>query len=175
VVAVLEEEVQVEDGNMKIQRSSIPFLFFSKKEKTNIVKAIINAEKATSGEIRVHLAHKFKGDIFGYSKKVFENLGMTKTEQRNGVLVLFNIIDRKFVILGDKGINDKVPADFWNSIVNIMQENFFRQKYFNQIQNLFFYKNMFSKIYFKFLRFSELRTFFFDFITKFSINIDFLS
>lgn len=38
---------------------------------------------------------------------------MHKTKLRNGVLFYLAVEDRKFAILGDAGINQKVPADFW--------------------------------------------------------------
>jgi uncharacterized membrane protein len=45
---------------------------------------------------------------------------MHKTELRNGVLFYLAIEDHKFAILGDAGINQKVPADFWNETKEIV-------------------------------------------------------
>jgi len=91
---------------------------FSEEEQESIVHAIREAEKDTSGEIRVHLDKACPGDSYKRAVKVFENLHMHKTAQRNGVLFYLSIEDHKLAIIGDKGINEKVPADFWNEILN---------------------------------------------------------
>jgi len=90
---------------------------FSEAEQLSIVQAIKEAEKDTSGEIRVHLDRKCSGDPYKKAIKVFENLAMHKTAQRNGVLFYLSIDDRKLAIIGDQGINEKVPADFWHVIL----------------------------------------------------------
>lgn len=90
---------------------------FSETEQLSIVEAIKEAEKDTSGEIRVHLDRTCSGDPYKKAIKVFENLAMHKTAQRNGVLFYLSIDDRKLAIIGDKGINEKVPADFWHVIL----------------------------------------------------------
>jgi uncharacterized membrane protein len=54
---------------------------------------------------------------------------MTKTAQRNGVLIFLAIKDKKFAVLGDVGINEKVPEGFWNDVVGIMAEHFRKNKF----------------------------------------------
>ena len=90
--------------------------FLSKKEEEEVVEAIRVAEKSTSGEIRVHI-EKTHGDqdIFERAMEVFHLLKMDNTKLDNGVLIYVAVEDRDFVIYGDKGINDVVPADFWES------------------------------------------------------------
>ena len=90
--------------------------FLSAKEEEEVVQAIRMAEKATSGEIRVHI-EKTHGeqDIFERAIEVFHLLKMDNTKQENGVLIYVAIDDRDFVIYGDKGINEVVPNDFWES------------------------------------------------------------
>ena len=105
-------------------RITYPVFFFSGKEKKQILAAVQEAERNTSGEIRVHLAHKIRGPVFGHAQKVFQKIGMTKTAQRNGVLIFLATKDKKFAVLGDVGINEKVPEGFWNDVVQIMQEHF---------------------------------------------------
>ena len=103
--------------------------FFSKKEKKQILAAIQKAEKNTSGEIRIHLEYKTRGPIYGHAQKVFQRIGMTKTSQRNGVLIFLATRDKKFAVLGDVGINEKVPEGFWNDVVEIMEEHFKQNKF----------------------------------------------
>lgn len=110
--------------NMKIIRSTEPILFFSKKEKEEIIAAVREAEKTTSGEIRVHLEGKKDGDILDEAKKIFRKIGMTRTALQNGVLVCINTKSRQFTILGDAGINSKVPAGFWDDAIRLMAECF---------------------------------------------------
>jgi uncharacterized membrane protein len=97
---------------------------FSEEEKLHIVHAIRDAEKNTSGEIRVHLDKTCSGDPYKRAIKVFESLDMHKTAQRNGVLFYLSIEDRKLAIIGDKGINENVSADFWNAILEELVQSF---------------------------------------------------
>ncbi|RMG76204.1 MAG: TPM domain-containing protein [Bacteroidetes bacterium] len=98
--------------------------FFNKQEEASIIEAIREAECVTSGEIRVHLEKKLKGDVLQTATRVFHELGMDATEQRNGVLIFLAPHYKKFAIIGDKGINEKVPPGFWEDIRNVMQKYF---------------------------------------------------
>lgn len=86
--------------------------------------AIRAAEKDTSGEIRVHVQPRVKGDIMEAAKRRFEKLGMTRTQQRNGVLFFLATKDKRFAVLGDKGIDERVPDDFWDETVALMSDRF---------------------------------------------------
>jgi uncharacterized membrane protein len=91
--------------------------FLAQLDQDRIVAAIQNAERATSGEIRIHVQPKaLGGDIRTVAERTFERLGMTKTALRNGVLLFIATEEQRFVILGDKGIDEKVPAGFWDEI-----------------------------------------------------------
>ena len=91
--------------------------FLARLDQARIVGAIQDAERATSGEIRIHVQPKaFGGDIRTVAEKTFERLGMTKTALRNGVLLFIATEEQRFVILGDQGIHEKVPAGFWDEI-----------------------------------------------------------
>ena len=105
-------------------RITYPMFFFSRKEKKQIQEAVREAERNTSGEIRVHLEYKARGPVYGYAQKVFQRIGMTQTAERNGVLLFLATHDKKFAVLGDVGINEKVSEGFWNDAVQIMQEHF---------------------------------------------------
>ena len=96
----------------------------SKEFRERIVAAITAAEKDTSGEIRLHIQNRVKGDILEVAKKRFEKMGMTATELRNGVLFFMAMKDQTFSVLGDKGIDDLVPDDFWEETVGVMREQF---------------------------------------------------
>ena len=93
----------------------------SQAEIDQIHLTIATAEKKTSGEIRVFIDKRCKIDVLDRAAYIFKQLKMHETEERNGVLFYIAFHDRKFAILGDSGINSKVPADFWNEIKEEMQ------------------------------------------------------
>ncbi len=106
--------------------------FFSKAQERRIIEAIQEAEMQTSGEIRVHLEEDLKGaDVTATAVRVFKELNMHRTAARNAVLMLIVPPKKKFAIIGDSGINEKVPANFWNDVRDVMQRNF-RQKDFTE-------------------------------------------
>lgn len=91
--------------------------FLAKLDQQRIVDAIAEAERMTSGEIRVHVQPiVVGGEIRPVAERTFERLGMTKTALRNGVLLFIACEEQRFVILGDHGIDEKVPAGFWDEI-----------------------------------------------------------
>ena len=97
---------------------------FNKDEEARIVSAVKEAELKTSGEIRIHVEKHSKLDPMKRAVEMFEKLGMTKTEQRNGVLIYIATVDHKFAIIGDKGINEAVPEDFWETTKELMAAQF---------------------------------------------------
>lgn len=101
-----------------------PIDHFTKEQQKRIVEAIKQAEHNTSGEIRVHIEKSCKKDVLDRAADVFAMLKMHKTKLRNGVLFYLSIEDRKFAILGDGGINAKVPENFWESVKETVFEQF---------------------------------------------------
>lgn len=97
---------------------------FSTSDQEAIVQAIRDAEKDTSGEVRVHIDKKCPGDVLDRAAYWFGKLNMHQTELRNGVLFYLATNDRKFAILGDAGINAKVPEGFWDDIKSRMVLHF---------------------------------------------------
>jgi len=98
--------------------------FFTESEKTQIVQSIQEAEKNTSGEVRLHVENTCKAEVLDRATEVFATLKMHKTALRNGVLFYLAVKDRKFAILGDAGINAVLPVDFWDGIKNDMKNKF---------------------------------------------------
>jgi uncharacterized membrane protein len=98
--------------------------FLSKEEEQEIISAIVTAEKNTSGEIRVHLEASADKDHSERALEVFHLLEMNATKDANGVLIYVAVNDKKFVIYGDKGINDVVPKDFWDNTKDVIQSHF---------------------------------------------------
>jgi uncharacterized membrane protein len=98
--------------------------FLSKEDEQTIVEAIRVAEKNTSGEIRVHIEKTTSKVPFDRALEVFYELKMNETQQQNGVLFYFAVEDKSFAICGDKGINDVVAPDFWDTTKDIMTVQF---------------------------------------------------
>jgi uncharacterized membrane protein len=103
--------------------------FLSETDKQRVVAAVADAEKKTSGEIRVHLETECKEDVLDRAAALFVKLDMHKTEQRNGVLIYVSTNDHKLAILGDAGINKVVPENFWDDAKNTMIAAFKENRY----------------------------------------------
>ena len=103
--------------------------FFSREQRDDIKQAIMNAELDTSGEIRVHIDSKCKGDVMDRAFEVFKKLKIHQTELRNGVLFYLAVKNRKFAVIGDEGINQVVPDDFWDELKAEMLDAFREEKF----------------------------------------------
>jgi uncharacterized membrane protein len=95
--------------------------FFSEEDQQRIMQTILEAEKNTSGEIQVHLENSSKKPVLQRTAELFDILHMKKTAQRNGVLIYLAVEDKQFAIIGDVGINQKVPPGFWDEIKSHME------------------------------------------------------
>jgi uncharacterized membrane protein len=98
--------------------------FFSAQEQEDITQAIMNAELDTSGEIRVHIENTFTGEVLDRAAFIFRQLGMNNTELRNGVLIYLAVKNRRFAVIGDKGIHQVVPETYWDDIKSNMLNHF---------------------------------------------------
>ena len=108
--------------------------FFNREEEATIIAAIQAAELATSGEIRVHVEVGARKPALEVATRTFRELGMEKTQDRNGVLILLAVDRREFAILGDEGINKVVPEDFWATERDLMQQHFKRGEFATGIE-----------------------------------------
>lgn len=97
---------------------------FTTQEQELIAHTIAEAEKATSGEIRIAVEKHCHGSAFERATQYFAELGMDKTAQHNGVLIYLAYEDHKFAIIGDRGINQVVPEDFWETTQVAMKAHF---------------------------------------------------
>ena len=86
-------------------------------DKERVRHAIEEAERQTSGEIRVSVARFFWGDVRRVAERAFVRLGMTATQQRNAILFFVVPARRRFVVLGDSGIHERVGDAFWEKVV----------------------------------------------------------
>lgn len=89
--------------------------FIDKQGQRRVEQAVAQAERATSGEVCVHVTPNCRGDVMKRAVRTFNKLGLYQTKQRNGVLIFVAYQSRKIAILGDVGINEKVPMGFWDN------------------------------------------------------------
>ena len=97
---------------------------FTEEDHRQVLAALKEAEKNTSGEIRLFVEKVCKGEVLDRAAFLFGQLNMHKTELRNGVLIYLALTSHKFAVIGDAGINARVPATFWDNIKDVMQRQF---------------------------------------------------
>jgi uncharacterized membrane protein len=98
--------------------------FLTRLDHERIVAAIAAAEKQTSGQIRVHVTRRKPAYLEDRARQRFEELGMTGTRLRNGVLIYIAPNARRFRILGDSGIHEKCGEEFWKETAGEMEAAF---------------------------------------------------
>lgn len=92
--------------------------FFTPEENERIIQAICEAERQTSGEIRLFVESKCKYvDPLDRAVEVFYQLKMENTELRNGVLFYVATKDRQLAIYADKGIHEATGTEHWKNVV----------------------------------------------------------
>jgi uncharacterized membrane protein len=104
--------------------------FFSEEEKKLIVAAIGEAEKQTSGEVRVYVESRCRFvDPIDRAAEVFAILKMDRTAAHNAVLIYLAVKDRQLAVFGDQGIHEKVGEEFWQEEVKHMLTRFQQDHY----------------------------------------------
>jgi len=99
--------------------------FLTPDERARVVDAIRTAEAGTSGEICVHLCERASDRPSTAAAAVmFDRLGLANTRERNGVLFFVSIRDHQLAVIGDRGIHQAVPAEFWASVVTRVESAF---------------------------------------------------
>jgi uncharacterized membrane protein len=98
--------------------------FLTPEEEQAVVEAIRLAEKETSGEIRVHIEKTTSIAAYDRALEVFHLLNMHETQLKNGVLIYVAVNDKVFAICGDKGIDDVVSDNLWDSTKEAMAAHF---------------------------------------------------
>jgi uncharacterized membrane protein len=103
--------------------------FLSGDERERVVAAVREFERRTSGEIRVHLQERIDGSAKDEAARVFDKLGMARTRDRNGVLFFVGVRDRRFAVIGDTGIYEALPGNFWSGVVTCVEGRFANGQY----------------------------------------------
>jgi len=95
----------------------------SEEDLASVSRAIALAEAETSGEIRVHLERRLgAGHPLERARRIFTELGMQRTRDRNGVLIYLALADRRLAIVGDEGIHARVGDSYWDRLRDLIVE-----------------------------------------------------
>jgi uncharacterized membrane protein len=97
---------------------------FRELDHERITAAIREAEKHTTGEIRVYVSHRRVHDPRHAAAHQFMKLGLDKTKHRNAVLIFVAPESQNFAVLGDEAVHAKCGEAFWEGIVAAMRKHF---------------------------------------------------
>jgi putative membrane protein len=61
----------------------------------------------------------------------FYEKGLYRTRDETGILIFLSLLEKKVWILGDKGINAKIPENFWVEIANEISRGMFEKTHCN--------------------------------------------
>jgi uncharacterized membrane protein len=125
--------------------------FLPAKYIDRLSKAIADAEKDSSGEIRLYFEKKCEQDVLERAVQIFQELEMHKTVLRNGVLIYVAYQSHHFAIIGDEAIHAVVHQQFWDEMHNIVLQHFKQNRHVegleqiivrigNQLRNYFPYR-----------------------------------
>ncbi len=104
--------------------------FFTPEEQKQIVQAIQEAEKRTSGEVRVYIESRCRYvNALDRAAEIFYSLKMDKTAERNAVLVYLATKDHQLAVFADEGIHAKTGKEFWKDQVLLMLNHFDKKDY----------------------------------------------
>ena len=114
--------------------------FINRLDEARIVGAIAEAERKSSGEIRVYVSHRKRTDPLAFAQKRFLELGMTNTRHRNAVLIYLVPRTRQFAIVGDRGVHEKCGDAFWRDVTarmtDLLKQGRFTDAILNAIQKV---------------------------------------
>ncbi len=102
---------------------------FTALDHDRIATAIREAEKHTSGEIRVYVSHRKVSDPRHAAAHQFVKLGMDKTRHRNAVLIFIAPESQNFAIWGDVAVHAQCGEMFWENVAGAMSELFRQGKF----------------------------------------------
>lgn len=103
--------------------------FLGNGDHARLKEAIAAAERATSAELRVHLDEHCEDHELDRAAFVFDELGMHRTRERNGVLIYVNVSDRRVAVIGDAGIHQRVGQGFWTDVLELVRLHFMGGRY----------------------------------------------
>jgi uncharacterized membrane protein len=99
--------------------------FMTHDEFDRVAETVREAERKTSGEIRVIIVSDFEKGVKTAREQAiheFYRNGMDKTRDKTGVLILLVLERRAVEVLADQGINEKVESGTWDKVVSAVSQ-----------------------------------------------------
>lgn len=109
--------------------------FLTNQQIASLVEAIQSAEEHSTGEIRVHIDSNTDNDNAKTAFRVFEELCMGKTAERNAVLFHVNFHQKYLTIIGDTGIHEKVRQSYWDHLHDFITSEFAKGNYYKALKS----------------------------------------
>ena len=108
-----------------------PKAFQQQIDDQQLVDAIVEAEKGTSGEIRVFIRRSACLDPLAAAHAELDRQGMKRTPLRNAVLIYLVPSTRQFAVAADEGIHLRCGEAFWKSVAEEMA-NLLREGHYTE-------------------------------------------
>lgn len=86
-------------------------------ERERIARAIASAEDGTTGKIGVRIIPDASVDALERAQREFGGTGLNRHDAGNAALILVAPKARKFAIVGDRALHERVGDAFWNDVV----------------------------------------------------------
>jgi uncharacterized membrane protein len=87
--------------------------FFGEADKAAVTKAVQEAERGCGVEFRVAIAHSRQKDTLRLASSIYKKLGVGKTTDEPGLLVLLLPARREFVLWGNEKVNQAISQEEW--------------------------------------------------------------
>lgn len=102
---------------------------FRELDHDRITAEIVEAEKRTTGEIRVYVSHRKVHDPRHAAVHHFARMGLDKTKHRNAVLIFIAPESQNFAVIGDQAVHARCGETFWEDVVGVMRKHFRQSKF----------------------------------------------
>lgn len=97
--------------------------FLTEKEQYALVREIRAVEARSSAELRVVITSKLVFRPLRYAWKLFDRLGMHRTNDRNGALIVVIPLGHRFAVIGDNAWAEVVGPAYWEELSNAMSRH----------------------------------------------------
>lgn len=112
-----------------VQRAIAPALL------QRLQQQVVASEQRHSGEIRIYVEAglpmsylwrkaSMRQIIRQRGLAMFSKLRVWDTERNNGVLIYLLLVERSIEVVADRGLNDKVAPQVWQTLLSSMQQAF---------------------------------------------------
>jgi uncharacterized membrane protein len=111
---------QAGDGEMRAQD------FLGEIDEAAVLAAVREAERRTSGEVRVFVSRRrsCKRSVLERARAEFHRLDMDTTDDRNAVLFYVAPKIKAFAVVGDEAIHAKFGQEFWEATAKALEGEF---------------------------------------------------